>query len=82
MNYKILYRFPLAIIFLIELMLKDFFNYISDSEKKSFPKKGYQILEDFLSDDDIKELNLIDNHLRSSLLKENSSGSIRIKEHL
>ena len=78
MNYKILYRFPLAIIFLIELMLKDFFNYISDSEKKSFPKKGYQILEDFLSDDDIKELNLIDNHLRSSLLKENSSGSIRI----
>ncbi len=78
MNYKIIYRFPLAIIFLIELLIKDFFKFIFKSKKKYFPKKGYQILDNFLTVSDIDELNLIDQNLRSKLIKENSSGSIRI----
>ncbi len=78
MNYKIIYRFPLAIVFLIELLMKDFLKFIFKSKKKYFPKKGYQILDNFLSISDIEELNLLDKSLRSKLLKENSSGSIRI----
>ena len=78
MSYKIIYRFPLAIIFLIELLFKDLRKFLFQSDKNTFPKKGYQILDNFLSTSDIKELNNIDQDLRSKLLKEDSCGSIRI----
>lgn len=78
MNYKILYRFPLAIFFLIELLCKDFFKFFFKSKNNNFSKKGYEILGNFLSNNDIEELNNIDRDLRSKLVNENSSGSIRI----
>tara|TARA_B100002019_G_scaffold287294_1_gene299064 strand:- start:2988 stop:3704 length:717 start_codon:yes stop_codon:yes gene_type:complete len=78
MNYKILYRFPLAIIYLIELLFKDFFKFFFKSKNNNLSNKGYEILVNFLSKNDIKELNNIDKVLRSKLVNENSSGSIRI----
>ena len=78
MSYKIFYRFPLAIFYLIELLLKDFFKFFFKSKNNNFSKKGYEILGNFLSNNDIEELNNIDRELRSKLVNENSSGSIRI----
>tara|TARA_A100001234_G_scaffold217868_1_gene225944 strand:+ start:40 stop:756 length:717 start_codon:yes stop_codon:yes gene_type:complete len=86
MSYKIFYRFPLAIFYLTQLILKDLFKYLFKSKKNNFSKNGYQILENFLSKNDIEELNKIDKILRFKLVKENSSGSIRIlnfhKDHV
>ena len=47
MNYKILYRFPLAIIYLIELLFKDFFKFFFKSKNNNLSNKGYEILVNF-----------------------------------
>ena len=77
MNIKLIYRIPLAIIFLIELIFKDLKN-IFFNQKKKFNEKGFQILENFFSPEEILELDEIDQKLRSRLIQSDSSGSLRI----
>ena len=77
MNIKLIYRIPLAIIFLIELIFKDLKN-IFFNQKKKFNEKGFQILENFFSPEEILELDEIDQKLISRLIQSDSSGSLRI----
>ncbi len=44
MNYKILYRFPLVIFYLIELLLKDFLKFFFKSKNNNLSNKRYEIL--------------------------------------